>query len=185
MKSRGRCGDGGFSGRLSDIGPDRHAHQQHGRQRAHQRAARKIGGLPGSLLRREIGCVWNAGQGLPDMGGFDLPGIFGISRLKGKVGQQIDALRASFRGLGEQIKCLVIKKCFSLPTGSLQAVVDIGGRVVARKRSQLETVDDAILHLPQAGVGKKCVQPGLAEEQDIGEFVLFRFQIGQHADFFE
>jgi hypothetical protein len=64
-------------------------------------------------------------------------------------------------------------------------VLDVGCGIGAVQGLQFKAVHDTVAHLAQFGQGQQRVQFGLAEEHDLQQLVLGRFQVGQELDFLQ
>ena len=65
------------------------------------------------------------------------------------------------------------------------ALGDVGGGFVERKRHQLASKRHPLLELPQAGIVQARRQLGLADERDRERFSSRRFRVGQQPDLLE
>ena len=112
----------------------------------------------------------------------DLARALGKGRQQGLVGQQVDGADAPTRGLGQLAQRARLEQRPALPARPAQAVLDVGRSIGAVQGLQLKAVHHPVAHLAQLGQGQQRVQLGLAEEHDLQQLVLGRFQVGQELD---
>ena len=110
---------------------------------------------------------------------FEVVGLLGIGREQGFVGQHIDTARQAAGDLshardqrgGKQIRAAIARH--------RQARAQISAHFIGVERRQIQTQGDAVLELADARVGQHDVQLGLAEQNNLQQFIGRGFEIGQ------
>ena len=110
--------------------------------------------------------------------------VFHIGAQQGAVAEDIDQPRHTIAQAIEQPDTLVGKQLDVLP-GDSQAVIDIGPDLFPVKRLQMVARGNALRQLAHFRAGEYIEQFGLAENDNLQQFALMGFQIGQQAQLFQ
>ena len=111
--------------------------------------------------------------------------VFHVGAQQGAVAQQVDAARHAVAQRMDLRHQACRERRLRRAAGHGQAVVDVAGRLVGRQRPQVIAGDHALRQLLQFGPGQHGAQFRLADEDDLQQLALARFQVGQQAQLFQ
>ena len=108
-----------------------------------------------------------------------------IGGKQGLVGVNIDAAGQAFGGFRNNFQRVRHKQIRPAIAGCAQPEIQIVLDVSCGQRQQVKTVRDSFFQLTHIGQQQMLIQLRLAEQHNLHQLVMARFQVRQQADFFE
>ena len=111
--------------------------------------------------------------------------VLGKCREQRFVRDQVDAPRQPVRGARNPFDHIVREQVGAVIARRAQTEHQVFAHLVDGQRHQSETVGNALAQLADIRLAQILIQLGLAEQHDLQQLVVFGFQIGQQAHFFQ
>ena len=107
-----------------------------------------------------------------------------ITRHQGAVGDDVDQARDAARALVQRAQSQARERNAHI-AGDRHAMAHVGFGLGGIQRREVIARGDALRQLPQLPAGEHVAQFGLADQDDLQQFLGRRLQIGQQADLFQ
>ena len=158
--------------------------------RAQHRRTRQRRQAPGQRTPRaqrvgRAGLVEHLCGGTVDRGAVDALPPARVGAEQGPVAQHVDAARNAARQFMNAHPCFAVERAGAAQPTDRQAVPDVAARFNLGQGFEVKARDDALRELFQLGPCEHGAQLGLADQDDLQQLALVRFQVGEQAKLLE